>query len=122
VRSKEDRIILAIVLEDEPMTMSEIARKTELSVQVVSYWLPRMVEKGTLLKVVDDGAVRYQPQPILLCDWIQEELGGLYTGCVERSEEFFKFDQAATDAPSVVRACIAQSLKLFCLEVRKLSK
>lgn len=123
VRPNEDKIILAIILEGKPLTLSDIARKTELTAQLVAYWLPKMVEKGTLLKVNgDDGAVRYQPQPILLADWIQAELGELYTACVERSDEFFVFDQATVDVPSVVRACISQSLRLFCVEVTKLSK
>ncbi len=123
VRANEDKIILAIILEGKPLTLSDIARKTELTAQVVAYWLPKMVEKGTLLRVNgDDGAVRYQPQPILLADWIQTELGELYTSCVQRSEEFFVFDQANADVASVVRACISQSLRLFCVEVTKLSK
>jgi DNA-binding transcriptional ArsR family regulator len=103
-RSGREKILMACVLADGPLRAIDISRVTGLRKSTVSFHLPRMVGTGLLLQVEHEGITYYQPQPIFLCD------------------DLFVFDQTNATRVRVMRNCIMESLKLFCLDIRELMK
>jgi DNA-binding transcriptional ArsR family regulator len=121
-RSGREKILMACVLADGPLRAIDISRVTGLRKSTVSFHLPRMVGTGLLLQVEHEGITYYQPQPIFLCDDLPEMILEIYTSIVERHEDFFVFDQTNATRVRVMRNCIMESLKLFCLDIRELMK
>jgi len=117
-RSGEDLILLAIKTEGKPLKQSELARCTGLRVTSVKYWLPRMIKKGTLLKLEVDGSTLFASQPILHSGELEAVLNTVFKVVLDNVEEFFVFNQAEAEVADVIKTNIAKSLKLYCLSVR----
>lgn len=116
----EDLILATLVLEDRPMRACEVAERTGLTAQGVSYWLPRMIRRGLLLSDLIEGERYYFPQPVLLCDGLREALEALYTTVLQKHGDMFVFDQADVPADELMKSCMVKSLKLFCFRIKDL--
>lgn len=119
-RAGEDKILTAIILADKPLRLSEIAEATGLSPPSVKYWLPRMISKGILLKIENEGSYYYMPQAIFIGDFLSEVLGEVYIEVIKRHKNFFDFSQASVPVESVIKSCISKSLKLFCIDIKEI--
>ena len=119
-RSGEDRILRALVLAEGPLTLSAVAEETKLSKSTVAYWLPRMVDRGLLLRLVEGGQTYFLPQPMFLDQSIREALYAAFYPIARSHKKFFVFDQANVERGEVLKTCIGKTLRLFCLEVREL--
>ncbi len=117
-KSGEDKILRALVLADGPLTLSQVAEASELSKSHVSYWLPRMVDRGLLLRMREDDQTYFLPQPMFLDPAVKEALYATFYPITRDHKTYFVFDQAKTERLDVIKACIAKTLKLFCLDVR----
>lgn len=119
-RSGEDRILRALVLADGPLTLSAVADATGLSKSTVAYWLPRMVDRGLLLRMIEGGQTYFLPQPMFLDPALREALYAAFYPIASAHKKYFVFDQAGAERGDVIKACIGKTLRLFCLEVREL--
>ena len=104
------------------MRPSELVRDTGMSAQAVGYWLPRMVDRGTALRIELEGVVYYSSQPILHSDEIDNVLNAVFEAVLENYDEFFVFGQAGVPSDELIKNNIAKSLNMYCISFKNLDR
>jgi DNA-binding transcriptional ArsR family regulator len=109
-----------MVLAEGPLLLGQVAEAAGLTKSHVSYWLPRMVDRGLLLRLKEGEQTYYLPQPVFLDPAVKEALYAAFYPVAKNHKKYFVFDQATATQGDVLKVCIAKTLKLFCLDVRDL--
>ncbi len=112
----EQRIFFFLVSSKDPLTKSEIAKRSKMTRQLVNYHLPKLVEKGVVLF---DGDNLYMSQPFFSDLAVQEEvdiaLEGLLNIIIKNS---VKGDRDI-NMESMIYNNLVYQLFLFYLEIEK---
>jgi len=102
------------------MRPSELVRDTGMSAQAVGYWLPRMVSRGTALRVEVEGVIYYSSQPILHSEELDNVLDAVFEALFENYSDFFVFGQSDVTAEDLIKNNIAKSLNMYCILIKTL--
>ena len=103
------KILFTLIRNDNPMTLTEIAREAKLDKELVLYYLPKLKKDWLILELEDKT---YIAQPFFYEDEIMEDLTALMKTLVKIILRELKEDMKGCPSEEVEKA-IKNNLELF---------
>jgi len=117
--SSKIKIIQVLRRANGPLIMQHVAKRSHLSVQLVSYHLEQMLEWGIIVTSTDEDKTVYRLQEAYYDDQLLEDLSTMLIPYMENMREDMDFSQIKVSPTEAVIRNFFMFLRLFQNEIEK---
>ena len=119
--SSKIKIIQVLRRADGPLIMQHVAKRSRMSVQLVSYHLEQMVEWGIIVTATDEDKTVYTLQNAYYEDQLLEDLAEMLIPYMEKMSENMDYSQIKVPPTESVIRNLFMFMRLFQNEIEKRS-
>ncbi len=117
--SSKIKIIQVLRRSDVPLIMQHVAKRSHLSVQLVSYHLEQMLEWGIIIASTSEEKTVYSLQEAYYDDLLLEDLSDMLVPYMNDMREGMDFSQIKVSSTEAVIRNLFMFLRLFQTEIEK---
>ena len=117
--SSKIKIIQVLRRADAPLIMQHVAKRSHLSVQLVSYHLEQMLDWGIIVASTSEEKTVYNLQEAYYADELLEDLSDMLVPYMNDMREGMDFSQIKVSSTEAVIRNLFMFLRLFQTEIEK---
>lgn len=117
--SSKIKIIQVLRRAEGPLIMQHVAKRSRMSVQLISYHIDQMLEWGIIVAVTDENQTVYRLQDAYYDDELLEDLSKMLVPYMNKMREGMDFSQIKMPATEAVIRNLFMFLRLFQTEIEK---